>query len=316
MGQNDPGEKAAQRVAEALQKTGAQRSHLGDVLKAFSAMRIEQARWKAELTTPLDCEDIAAPDPERFGKGIPLAGRERLCRLGDLWRTAVERLIPPVKEGFPTISGQIEKLQAAILDGSFLPDMLLAAALGGRNQVAQEMAADVDMDAELIGFILTELARPVVEKRAELLQPLINDLTWNKGYCPVCGSLPALSLLREKEGRRWLRCDFCAHTWRFHRTTCPFCDTQDVRDSEFFFIEGCQQERVEVCHKCKRYITAVDLRTFADEVVLEVADIALMHLDAIAQEKGFQPMKGSGWQGTDQTSSVTDANPETVSTDA
>jgi hypothetical protein len=37
------------------------------------------------------------------------------------------------------------------------------------------------------------------------------------------------------------------------------------------------------------------LRNLANEVVLEVAGLGLMHLDAIAQEKGFVPTAVSAW---------------------
>ena len=42
-------------------------------------------------------------------------------------------------------------------------------------------------------------------------------------------------------------------------------------------------------------LPGIDLRNLANEVVLEVAGFGLMHLDAIAQEKGFFPMSGSRW---------------------
>ena len=37
-------------MAAALNKTEAENPHLKEVLKAFSAILIEQARWKAELS--------------------------------------------------------------------------------------------------------------------------------------------------------------------------------------------------------------------------------------------------------------------------
>ncbi len=150
-------------------------------------------------------------------------------------------------------------------------------------------------------FVLTQVAGPVVEKRAEALRPLINELNWDRGYCPICGSFPELSLLWGKEGQRWLRCGFCASAWRFHRMSCPYCDTRVPSDGELLFVEGREHERVEVCHKCGRYVTGTDLRGFADEVVREVMNIGLMHLDAVAQAKGFLPMKGIGWKSLDDT---------------
>jgi FdhE protein len=298
MNENHPASEAAEMVAAELRKMEAENTHLRDVLKAFSAILVEQTRWKAELGA-LNCGEVDAPDATRFGKGIPLADRERLTRLGALWQTAAERLIPPLKDGLPKIRETLERLQAAVMDGSFSPDVFLSAVFGGRETDAAEIAGRIDIDMEMLGFVLTQMAKPVVERRAEVLQALIQGLLWNKSYCPICGSPPNLSLLREKEGQRWLRCGFCAHTWRFHRTTCPFCENQEPGHAELFFVEEREHERVEVCHKCNKYILSIDLRNLANDVVLEVADIGLMHLDAIAQEKGFQPMQASLWQGFD-----------------
>ena len=65
---------------------------------------------------------------------------------------------------------------------------------------------------------------------------------------------------------------------------------KDPDDFEIIFVEGREHERIEACHQCKKYIPGIDLRNLANEVVLEVAGFGLMHLDAIAQEKGFLPI--------------------------
>ena len=294
MEQEYPADRAAEVMAAALNKAEAENLHLKEVLKAFRAILIEQARWKAELSA-LEWEEAGTLDTAQFSKGIPISERERLIRLGAQWHTAAERLIPALAAGFPKIRHELEQLQAAVLDGRFAPDLFLSAAFGGREDEAREIAGQIGLEAEVLAFALAQAAKPVVEKRAETLQPLIKGLAWNKGFCPICGSLPELSLLREKEGQRWLRCGFCSNTWRFHRTACPFCDAQEPGGLEIMFVEGREYERVEVCHQCKKYIPGIDLRNLANEVVLEVTGFALMPLEAIAQEKGFLPMFGSRW---------------------
>ena len=54
-------------------------------------------------------------------------------------------------------------------------------------------------------------------------------------------------------------------------------------------MEDRRHERIEACHKCKRYLIGMDMRAQVEETSTEVAEIGLMHLDAIAQEKGFLP---------------------------
>ena len=293
MEQQAPAGAAAEKISSALNAIESENPHLKEVLQDFRGTLVEQARWKAELP-PLDCTEIASPDPERFKKGVSLTDREWLSRLGDLWPTAAKRMIPALIDGFPKIQRELEQLQTAILQEAFVPDIFLSCVYGGRSAQASEHAEMTGLTPELLEFALTQAARPIVEKRAETLAPLITGLAWHKGYCPICGSPPGLSLLKEKEGQRWLRCGFCATMWRFHRTTCPFCDAQGPDDFELTYVEGREHERIEACQQCKKYLTGIDLRNLANEVVLEVAGFGLMHLDVIAQEKGLMPMNSSG----------------------
>ncbi len=292
MEQKAPVSDAAEKMAVALQKIETENRHLEGVVKAFRAILIEQARWKSELAG-VAYEEAGPFEAEQFKNGFPRSERERLIRLGALWQTAASRLIPPLVIGFPKVRGDLERVQAAIMARDFDPDRFLSAVFGGREKEAQEIAEQIGLEAELLAFVLTQAGKPVVEKRAEILQPSIKGLTWDKGYCPICGSFPELSLLKEKEGQRWLRCSFCASAWRFHRSSCPACDAQGPDGLEIIFVEGREYERVEVCHQCKKYIPSIDLRTLVDEVALEAAGFALMPLEAIAQERGFLPMVGS-----------------------
>jgi FdhE protein len=287
------GEVAA-KVAAALRKKEDENDHLKNVLQAFGKLRIEQARWKALLPVR-NGSDITLLDPEKFSEGVPLADRERLICLGDLWRTAAERLIPPMAEGFPKVSRELARLETAIRNSTFHPDLFLGAHFGGRDEEARGIAAELGLEVEFVLFALHQMAKPVVENCAASILPMVGELAWNRGYCPICGSFPEMSLLREKEGQRWLLCSFCGTTWRFSRTSCPFCDTQGPEHRERFFVEGREHEAAEVCHKCGKYLTSIDLRNMADQIVQEIMDISLMHLDVVALQKGFLPMKGIGW---------------------
>ena len=46
----------------------------------------------------------------------------------------------------------------------------------------------------------------------------------------------------------------------------------------------------EICYHCNRYIVNIDTRKCAEEVVREVAAIGMLHLDILAQGKGFLPV--------------------------
>ncbi|MGC9965553.1 MAG: formate dehydrogenase accessory protein FdhE [Syntrophobacteraceae bacterium] len=295
MEKETPAGNAVEAVKAALLKTGEENAHLKDILRAFGGIIIEQAQWKETLPDQ-QCGEIGSPDPALFSKGVPVTGRDRLIHLGAMWQTAVERLFPSLAEGFPKISEELGRLRTSIQDGSFAPDLFLGAALGGREDEARAIARQAGFDPGLLEFALVQAAKPVLEKRSEAYGALIEDLTWNEGYCPVCGSLPGLSLLRSKEGQRWLRCGFCGAEWRFLRMSCPCCEGLEPDDREVLFVEGREHERVEVCRKCNKYVVGMDVRSLFAEFIPEVAALTLLHLDVLARQRGFSPMYASGLQ--------------------
>jgi FdhE protein len=91
-----------------------------------------------------------------------------------------------------------------------------------------------------------------------------------------------------------LRCSLCAHEWRFARLVCPLCEQEGPKQIELCFVAGSEHDRVEACHACKRYLISVDLRQRTHEFVPDVAEIGLLHLDMLVQEKGFRPASEAG----------------------
>jgi FdhE protein len=284
-------EAAVDRIGETLDWMKAGGGHLEKILESFRGLLVEQTRLKAEL--PADAFfKIDVLDKERFVKGAPLTCREKLISIGKMWKIGAERLIPPMREGFPKIREVLERLQSVLIIGNIDPDMYATEILKDRNRGSWEIAAESTLEQGIVKFALLHISRPFVAKRAETLMPFMEGLSWEKGYCPVCGSLPELSFLREKEGRRWLKCSFCRHEWRFIRTACPCCETQKEGSAGVLYIEGREHERLDLCHHCRKYVAEIDLRVSVKEPALDAAALGLLHLDVMAQQKGFQPMAG------------------------
>ncbi len=283
-------DEAAEKMTAALHAAEKKSGYLTEIVKAFGQTLVEQARWRAELPE-VDAHDVSPLDPAKFAVGIPLSGREKLTRLGAVWEQAANRIMPSLAVGFPKIGSELQVIRTALAAGTFPADDFLGAAYGGRLEEAHEIAGQIGVEPKILLFVLVQTAKPVLEKRAQALRPHIAELAWNKGYCPICGSFPELSILRGKEGQRRLRCSFCANEWRFYRSACPCCEAQEPGHGEMIFVDGCEQEFVEVCHNCKTYITGIDTRKLAEEIVPEVMEINLLHLDAIAREKGFLALK-------------------------
>jgi len=105
--------------------------------------------------------------------------------------------------------------------------------------------------------------------------------------------MPELSFLQADEGQRWLRCSLCGHDWRFDRMSCPGCAAKDAR-REIISIETSPHEWVELCPECRRYLVATDLRNSSAHIP-EVAALGMLHLAALARERGYAPLAECAW---------------------
>jgi FdhE protein len=111
---------------------------------------------------------------------------------------------------------------------------------------------------------------------------------WRRPYCPICGGLPAIAALVGEEGKRKGLCSFCGHLWKLPRLGCPFCGNEKQEDLRYFYGEGDDIYRVQVCEQCKGYIKVVDTREGGDPKALAVDDVVTAHLDLLAEEEGYQ----------------------------
>jgi FdhE protein len=271
---------------------------LSNLLGAFKDLLRETALFKLEIE-PDDSVVLPAVDPELFRQGVPLATKESFRMSGAQAKAAGRRLGPSIGKGFPKIAAEVISIVDALNREAFAIEAAVAAVLAHQDQKVHEMAQSIEVNPQVLSFVLGRLLKPYAEKRAEWMAPACRHQDWTKGYCPMCGSWPALSFLKEKEGQRWLKCSFCAQEWRFMRTACPFCGNEDHEQLELLFSEDRKTERVETCSRCKRYIVGIDLRDRLDEPVMEVIPLALVYLDILAQEQGFMPGATTDWNTID-----------------
>src|SRR5204863_725931 len=109
------------------------------------------------------------------------------------------------------------RIEAAVDSGNIEPGSLLAASLA-RNQPAIRTGATHRGLAPDLVWLVAELAvSPFAHTLQQLLLshdtgPVAEALAaWNRGYCPACGSWPALAEV--VGGHRTLRCSFCSSAW-------------------------------------------------------------------------------------------------------
>jgi FdhE protein len=108
---------------------------------------------------------------------------------------------------------------------------------------------------------------------------------WDRGYCPACGSWPAIAEV--VGGHRALRCSFCASAWERTRYACIYCDETSEKFITAAPIETRKDRRLELCSSCRGYLKTVDLSDLSPFPLLAISDIETTDLDLAAMEHGY-----------------------------
>lgn len=265
-------------LAKEIERLAAAHPHVAPLLQAFGPLLVEKERWLQE-TPP------AAPvpiDEDRYRDGVAMLQQGPLFVEDDPWSSAGLAVARGIAQGFPLFAGEMTKWAEEIMAG-----VDCYALLDGGTAPATDDVPSRKLFLEFLArFMLTRIARSMAKSLA--------PLTWNRGYCPVCAGLPHLAILRDK-GQRFLQCAHCSHEWPFSRLTCPACGHEDPENSQILFIEGHKEDSVFTCSNCQRYLITGDRSGGLGQVNADLIAMSLVHLDFIAQDKGFSPMTACPW---------------------
>lgn len=240
---------------------------------------------------------------------IPLVNEERL-KAGKVWldpsihvdvyldtpflRESPAVLGKGIVVGFPAIAPAVEEIQEILGSDEYACRSLAASGL--EKAKTEKWAEKYGVDKDVAHFFATHLGGAAAERVARHAYPVMNFTTldkkevWDKGYCPVCGGAPHLSLIRGKDGQRFLQCSVCRTEWIFSRTACPSCNEDTLKKLQYYYIESAAQDRAQACESCMGYILEKDLRNDAGEIPLDICLLCMGPLDVLMQEKGYTPL--------------------------
>ena len=153
------------------------------------------------------------------------------------------------------------------------------------NRSIRDLSEELDITPDELGFFGYNAMFPSVQTCAAQLAAYL-DQDHNKGYCPICGTYPDLAHL-DRDGRKWLTCSLCSHSWPVKRMGCLFCNTQDKADPLYFFSPDEKEYRVYYCDLCKGYLKTVDTREMGRSFVPRLEQVASLHLDIKAKAEGY-----------------------------
>ncbi len=268
------------------------RAELGRLAEERPAFRAP-ALWLRELLPDLAA---AGPPPEpplsreraraKLSAGVPLlrdepvtvdvrAFRRRWMRACD----ALEALQP---------DGAAAALARAVRRRDLDCGGLVAAVTAGRAGYVRERADALGLNADLAATLTRYVLFPAFTPLDAALAPLREGSGWDAGMCPTCGGQPLLAEFRGLDQSRHLRCGLCAASWPAPRQRCPFCGNRDHERLGFLHREGEESQcRAAVCDACRGYLKTLSTLAALPPLSLLVADVATLHLDLAAADRGY-----------------------------
>jgi len=184
-------------------------------------------------------------------------------------------------------------IREAIESGTMEPGSLLAASLTRNQSALRTGAQHRGLSPDLVWLVAELAVSPFVHALQRLLfgtagdGPLRAALDgWSHGFCPACGSWPAVAEVAG--GHRTLRCSFCASAWEPAGYACIYC-----RESGETFVTAAPDEarkdrRLEVCSTCRGYLKTLDVPELSPFPLLSISDIETTDLDVAAMEHGYR----------------------------
>jgi FdhE protein len=264
------------------------------------ALALQELLIRTALTSPRPPETHPFPLPRelaitRLRDGVPLLHDQPIVLdlhyAADLFSRLVEAL---EQRDDPDLHTKLVRLIGA--SSAMDPERLFAEAFVQHADHLADIALASGVDGELLETLARQAVAPVLRAYADRLFALVDSTEWTRGYCPICGSWPLLGELRGVELAKWLRCAACGVGWRTQRLVCPYCANDDYRSLGSLSVEGEQRFRVSVCERCHGYLKVANAFDPPSAELLPLDDVASLHLDVAAIERGYQRPEGSGFR--------------------
>jgi FdhE protein len=267
-----------------LEKGEDEFSRLAGVYRELVQIQMD-AKLRAKVNRPGLSEHLAR---ERLREGVPLLLFEEFHPDWNQVQAVLNQVIDRATAD-SYVSGETNDALRALGSNPVL--LREAAEAWYRGLPLTERSLGRHIDVELLTSVLGATLKPFLSAYAALLLPEIDQESWRRNICPVCGGKADFSALKEG-GTRWLFCSRCDGEWLFSRMECPCCGTRDQEALAYFTRkEQPGLYRLYVCEECHTYIKGIDSRLSDADVLLPLERVRTLDLDREAQEKGYGP----GW---------------------
>jgi formate dehydrogenase maturation protein FdhE len=259
------------------------------------ALALQQRMLRILLDAANELERGAAASPayssdailSKWVRGVP-AFRNEAVAIPPQLKDALPKLCRALVES--GAGNAVEHVSDALSNKQIDADSLLRVSLARNETAIRTSALHMGLAPDLV-WLLGELGSSALAnhlqkrliERAELADGL---KTWDRGYCPCCGSWPVF--IEVVNQSRWLRCSFCAASWELASKRCVYCGNAGED-----FVTGApdviqSNRRVELCGACGSYTKVIEAASLTPFPLLAIEDLASVDLDqgAMAREYG------------------------------
>ena len=212
----------------------------------------------------------------------------------------IQKMLAAMGTAFPPLKEDTDRLLGCLDETPGLSADWLGMLMESHETRLKASAEKTGSGPETLRFILEQALKPFLQWLAGRLSHHVEQIRWDRGYCPVCGAHPDASCLKKPShdreayltghgSRRWLHCSRCGFEWRLHRVLCPHCGNEDADTLEYLASTESPHEKLYVCRRCHKYITCLDTSELIEKPLSDLIPFELLHLEIIAREKGFSP---------------------------
>jgi hypothetical protein len=180
-------------------------------------------------------------------------------------------------------------IKNALVTGAIDAGSLLSVSFARNQKAIRTSSIHMGLAPDLV-WLVGELGSSPLAHRLQatlIAQPELHDavLDWNRGYCPCCGSWPAL--VEMLDGARMLRCSYCAAAWELRSYRCIYCGNEDGRFLAAAPDMARKDRRLELCGSCGKYTKVIEVNGLTPFPLVAIEDLASLDLDQGAMSREY-----------------------------
>ena len=239
------------------------------------ALTADQAHGKLEMGLPL-LQDVELEFDAK-------AASELMLQFARALETKIGDSRPP------DLGVAARWIRLALEDDDLDFSVLVPHVAKGDKESVTSLAQSLRLDPNLVWTLAQNTLKPALSVWRQQLATYAERSSWRKGNCYVCGLAATLGELQENLQVMHLRCGQCGADWQFPRLQCIYCGNQDHKTLGYLYAETQPEKmRVEVCDRCHGYLKVIAAFSPTPPELLAVEDLATLHLDYIAQARGYE----------------------------